>query len=180
MEREKDRPSILRQRAMALPAPDRFNALRYEYRQSLFVLLGSVSIVLLLACVNLSGLLLARAAARQREIAIRLAIGAGRGRLIRQFLAESLMLAAIGGGIGLLTAGWLAGRLFALFQRTRRGDLGRARLACRHHGRGCRSRPRHGGADAGSARRAQQRQPVAWRSSRGRVEQARKRWSWRS
>ena len=123
LEREKDRPAILRQRAAALPAPDGFNAFRYEYWRSLFVLMGSVSLVLLLACVNLSGLLLARAAARQREIAIRLAIGAGRGRLVRQFLAESLLLAAIGGGIGLLTAGWLAGRLFALFLNGRDAPL---------------------------------------------------------
>jgi predicted permease len=113
--REKDRPAILRQRAAAIAAPDGFNPFRYEYRRSLLILMGSVGLVLLLACVNLSGLLLARAAARQREIAIRLAIGAGRGRLVRQFLAESLVLAAIGGGIGLLAAGWLAARLFALF-----------------------------------------------------------------
>jgi predicted permease len=115
MEREKDRPAILQQRAAAMAAPDGFNPFRYEYRRSLFILMGSVGLVLLLACVNLSGLLLARAAARQREIAIRLAIGAGRGRLIRQFLAESLVLAALGAGIGLLMAGWMAARLLALF-----------------------------------------------------------------
>ena len=114
LEREKDRATILRQRAGAMAAPDGFNPFRYDYQRSLLILMGSVALVLLLACVNLSGLLLARAAARQREIAIRLAIGAGRGRLVRQFLAESVVLAALGGSIGLVIAGWLAARLFAL------------------------------------------------------------------
>lgn len=114
-QREKDRPAILRQHAAAAAAPDGFNAFRYEYGRSLVVLMGGVGLVLLLACVNLSGLLLARAAARQREIAIRLAIGAGRGRLVRQFLTESLVLAVIGAGVGLLIAGWLSAGLFGLF-----------------------------------------------------------------
>ena len=115
MEREKDRPQILRQRAMVVASPDGYNPVRYEFRRSLFILMASVGLVLLLACVNLSGLLVARAAARQREIAIRLSLGAGRGRLIRQFLTESLTLAVLGGGIALVMAGWLAQRLFALF-----------------------------------------------------------------
>jgi predicted permease len=121
--REKDRPAILQQRAGARSAPDGFNPFRYDYQRSLLILLGSVGLVLLLACVNLSGLLLARAAARQREIAIRLAIGAGRGRLIRQFLAESLVLAVLGAGAGLLMTGWLSGRLFALFLNGREPAL---------------------------------------------------------
>ena len=85
----------------ALRAHNGVNPLQYDFSQPLFVLMGIVGLVLLLACANLSGLLLARAASRQREISIRLAIGASRGRLVRQFLAESLLLAALGAGVGL-------------------------------------------------------------------------------
>jgi putative ABC transport system permease protein len=75
--REKDRDGILRQRAAAFASSDGFNPFRYDYAQSLLILMGIVGLVLMLACVNLSGLLFARAAARQREVSIRLAIGAG-------------------------------------------------------------------------------------------------------
>jgi predicted permease len=112
---EQERPSILRQRAAALPAPDGFNPIRDNLAQPLLILMGIVGLILMLACVSVSGLLLARAAARQREISIRLAIGAGRGRLVRQFLTESLVLASFGGAVGFVLAGWLSARLFALF-----------------------------------------------------------------
>src|SRR6266542_543892 len=111
----KERAAILRQRAAAFSAPDGFNPLRDNIAQPLLILMGIVGFVLLLACVNLSGLLIARAAARQREMSIRLAIGAGRGRLVRQLLTESLVLAAIGGVIGLTVAGWFSARLVTLF-----------------------------------------------------------------
>ena len=118
-----DREGFLSVRIAVLPGDQGLRYLQTELRTSLLLLFGATCAVLLILCANLANLMMARATVRAPETAVRLALGAGRLRLLRQWLTEGVVLAAIGGIVGIFIALWLKAGLLAFIPPDYRANL---------------------------------------------------------
>ena len=111
---ERFRKGFLGKHLKLAPGNKGVTRLQQTFSKPLIILMAMVCLLLLIACANVANLLLARGAIRQQEVAIRLAMGAGRARLVRQFMAESVILAAVGGAFGLVVSAWFSAGLLRL------------------------------------------------------------------
>lgn len=119
----KDRDKFISRQLVVQPGGQGFQTLQQEMRTSLWMLFGATCFVLLILCANLTNLMMARATVRAPEIAVRLALGAGRLRLLRQWLTEGLLLSLIGGLSGIFVAIWIRAGLLAFLPGQTRGNL---------------------------------------------------------